>query len=147
MLSLNIMEEELIGIKNTALSFILEAEDLKTLEEVKLQFLGKSGKLTLTIKDITKIPVEKRKEVGTLANEVKQTIENAISQRQENLKHKTENVLRQKIDVTNPGIKPPLGHLHLITQAIEEITGITKVSVWETERAKASYWEAPSLQQ
>jgi phenylalanyl-tRNA synthetase alpha chain len=118
------MEEELIGIKNTALSFILEAEDLKTLEEVKLQFLGKSGKLTLTIKDITKIPVEKRKEVGTLANEVKQTIENAISQRQENLKHKTENVLRQKIDVTNPGIKPPLGHLHLITQAIEEITGI-----------------------
>ena len=82
MLFLNVMEEELIGIKNTALSFILEAEDLKTLEEVKLQFLGKSGKLTLTIKDITKIPVEKRKEVGTLANEVKQTIENAISQRQ-----------------------------------------------------------------
>lgn len=139
MLSLSVMEEELIGIKNTALSFILEAEDLKTLEEVKLQFLGKSGKLTLTIKDITTIRVEKRKEVGALANEVKQTIENAISQKQESLKHETQNVLRQKIDVTNPGIKPSLGHLHLITQAIEEITGIfekigfTRVSYPEIE--------------
>ncbi len=124
MLFLNIMEEELIGIKNAALSFILEAEDLKTLEEVKLQFLGRSGKLTQTIKDITKISAEKRKEVGMLANEVKNTIEDAIKQREINLKHKTEKILRQKIDVSNPGIKPPLGHLHLVTQAIEEITGI-----------------------
>ncbi len=124
MLFLNIMEEELIGIKNAALSFILEAEDLKTLEEVKLQFLGRSGKLTQTIKDITKISVEKRKEVGMLANEVKNTIEDAIKQREINLKHKTEKILRQKIDVSNPGIKPPLGHLHLVTQAIEEISEI-----------------------
>lgn len=124
MLSLNIMEEELIGIKNTALSFILEAEDLETLEGVKLQFLGRSGKLTLTIKDITKIPSEQRREVGILANEVKQTIEDAIKSKTESLRHKTKTVLRQKIDVTNPGIKPPLGHLHLVTQAIDEISGI-----------------------
>ena len=124
MLSLNIVEEELIGIKNTALSFILEAEDLETLEGVKLQFLGRNGKLTLTIKDITKIPSEQRKEVGILANEVKQTIEDAIKSKTESLKHKTKTVLRQKIDVTNPGIKPPLGHLHLVTQAIDEISGI-----------------------
>jgi len=139
MLFLNIMEEELIGIKNAALSFILESEDLKTLEEVKLQFLGRSGKLTQTIKEITKISVEKRKEVGMLANEVKNTIENAIKQREINLKHKTEKILRQKIDVSNPGIKPPLGHLHLVTQAIEEITeifekiGYTKVRYPEIE--------------
>ena len=119
-----VMEEELIGIKNTALSFILEAEDLETLEDIKLQFLGRSGKLTLTIKDITKIPSEQRKEVGILANEVKQTIEDAIKSKTESLKHKTKTVLRQKIDVTNPGIKPPLGHLHLVTQAIDEISGI-----------------------
>ncbi|MCL5746830.1 MAG: phenylalanine--tRNA ligase subunit alpha [Patescibacteria group bacterium] len=118
------MEEELIGIKNTALSFILEAEDLETLEDVKLQFLGRSGKLTLTIKDITKIPPEQRKEVGILANEVKQTIEDAIKSKSESLKHKTKTVLRKKIDVTNPAILPPLGHLHLVTQAIEEISGI-----------------------
>lgn len=118
------MEEELLSIKNTALSFILEANNPESLEETKLQFLGRSGKLTLAIKDIAKAPPEKRKEIGVLANEVKQTIEEAIKDKTESLKRKTKNVLMEKIDVTNPGIKPPLGHLHLVTQAIEEITGI-----------------------
>ncbi len=118
------MEEELIGIKNAALSFILEAEDLKSLEETKLQFLGKSGKLTLTIKGITKIPVEKRPSVGVLANEVKKTIEEAIEQQTKLLLQRKQKNLLEKIDITNPGIKPPLGHLHLVTQAIEEISDI-----------------------
>ena len=128
-------------LKNTALSFILEAEDLKTLEEVKLQFLGKSGKLTLTIKDITKIPIEKRKEVGALANEVKKTIENAISQRQENLKHKTKKGSQAKNRCHKPGIKPPLGHLHLITQAIEEISGIFEKIGFERVRYPEIEWD------
>jgi phenylalanyl-tRNA synthetase alpha chain len=118
------MEEELIGIKNAALSFILEAEDLKSLEETKLQFLGKGGKLTLTIKDITKIPVEKRPAVGILANEVKKTIEEAIEQQEKILLKKKQRNLLEKIDITNPGIKPTLGHLHLVTEAIEEISNI-----------------------
>lgn len=118
------MEEELIGIKNTALSFILEAKDLESLEETKLQFLGRSGKLTLTIKDIKKIPQEKRPAFGVLANEVKNTIEEAIKEQEEVLKKKKKTVLLEKIDVTNPGIKPQLGHLHLVTQAIEEISTI-----------------------
>ena len=44
------MEEDLIGIKNSAISLILEAKDLKELEELQLQFLGRSGKLTLALK-------------------------------------------------------------------------------------------------
>lgn len=118
------MEEELIGIKNAALSFILEAEDLKSLEETKLQFLGKGGKLTLKIKDITKIPVEKRPVVGILANEVKKTIEEALEQQEKILQKKKQKNLLEKIDITNPGIKPTLGHLHLVTEAIEEISDI-----------------------
>src|ERR1035437_10307872 len=102
------MEEDLIGIQNAALSFILEAEDLDNLEETKLQFLGRSGKLTLIIKEITKVPPEKRKEFGILLNEIKQTLEEAIKDKAENLKHKTKTVLRENIDVTNPGIKPTL---------------------------------------
>ena len=135
------MEEELIGIKNAALSFILEAEDLKSLEEVKLQFLGKSGKLTLAIKEITKIPAAKRKEVGILANEVKNTLENAIGEQENHLKKKGVNILRQKIDVTNPGILPPLGHLHLVTQAIEEITRIFEKVGFERVRYPEIEWD------
>lgn len=118
------MEEELIGIKNTALSFILEAQDLQSLEETKLQFLGKSGRLTLALKEVTKLPVEQRPAFGILANEVKKTIEDAILEQQEVLKNQKKSKILEKIDVTNPAILPPLGHLHLVTQAIEEISEI-----------------------
>src|SRR3989344_1790499 len=120
------MEEELIGIKNAALSFILEAESLESIEETKLQFLGKNGRLTIAIKDIKKVPEDKRAAVGMLANEVKETIERAIESKKQNLKEKSLSHVVKKIDVTNPGKAAPIGHLHLITQAIEEITDIFK---------------------
>lgn len=133
------MEEELISTKNAAISLILDALDLKELEELKLQFLGRNGKLTLLIKGISKIPIEKRPEVGVLANDVKTTIENALKQKELELGNARLKVRREKIDVTNPGIKPPLGHLHLITSAISEITeifnkiGFTRVRYPEVE--------------
>jgi phenylalanyl-tRNA synthetase alpha chain len=135
------MEEELIGIKNTALSFILEAEDLENLEETKLQFLGRSGKLTLALKEIIKVPVEKRKEFGLLANEVKQTIEDAIEIQKSKLKTQKLGKVVGKIDVTNPGIKPLLGHLHLVTQAIEEITNIFEKISFEKLRYPEVEWD------
>ncbi len=135
------MEEELIGIKNSALSLILESTDLKDLEETKLQFLGKSGKLTLTIKEITTVPIEKRKEIGILANDVKQTIEQAIADQFEMLSKKKKTTLIEKIDVTNPGIKPEIGHLHLVTQAIEEITDIFEKIGFERVRYPEVEWD------
>lgn len=117
------MEQELMTIKNNAVSLILDAQDEKELEEIKLQFLGKSGTLTLAMKEMAKLPAEKRPEVGQLANEVKQIIEEAITNAGAGFH--TQKIERiQKIDVTEPGIKPPLGHLHLVTQAIEEISAI-----------------------
>jgi phenylalanyl-tRNA synthetase alpha chain len=118
------MENELLNIKNNAISLILDTNNPEELEEIKLQFLGRSGQLTLVMKELPKIDPEKRREVGILANEVKESIENAIRDKEQNLKHQVIKSKIQKIDVTNPGIRPPLGHLHLITQAISEITSI-----------------------
>ena len=113
-------------IKNSAVSMIIEAGDQKELDEIKLQFLGRSGKLTLTLKEITKIPIEKRVAVGQLANEVKRVIEETLDEKKSTLKLQTSSQKKQSIDITNPGIKPEIGHLHLITQAIEEISEIFK---------------------
>lgn len=118
------MEEKLLSLKNNAVSMILDTSDPKELEEIKLQFLGKSGQLTLALKELPKIDPEKRKDIGILANEVKATIEDAIEDKESNLKHIKIKEKIEKIDVTNPGIKPPLGHLHLVSQAIYEITDI-----------------------
>lgn len=120
------MEEELIGIKNSAISLILESSDLDTLEEIKLQFLGRSGKLTQAIKDIVKIPMEKRPEVGMLANEVKNTIEETIDQKKNELTSQKSKQRIEKIDTTAPGVKPEIGHLHPITQVLMDVVDVFK---------------------
>lgn len=118
------MENTLMQIKNNAVSLILEAQDVKELERIKLQFLGRSGTLTQAMKEVTKLPKEQRPEFGRLANDVKSIIENTIEQTKLTLSNKKQTQRAQSLDVTEPGIKPRLGHLHLITQAIEEITDV-----------------------
>ena len=135
------MEDQLINLKNNAVSLILDAENKEELEEIKLQFLGRSGTLTTLIKELPKIPAEKRKEVGALANEVKQTIEETIESQITNLKFQTSKKIRAKIDITNPAVLPPLGHLHLVTQAIEEITEIFRSIGFKRVRYPEVEWD------
>src|SRR3989338_5451190 len=120
------MEEELMQIKNSAVSMIIDASDQKELEEIKLQFLGRSGKLTLTLKEITKIPAEKRAIVGQLANEVKRVIEESIESKLSSLISYFSSQRKQNIDVTAPGIKPGIGHLHPMTQVLHDVIDIFK---------------------
>lgn len=113
-----------MNLKNEALSLIIDAQDAKALDELKLMYLGKSGKLTLLLKELPKVPLERRPEVGQLANEVKESIEETLQNQLATIRHTTLSKERERIDVTNPGVKPTIGHLHLTTQAIEEITAI-----------------------
>lgn len=120
------MEEELIGIKNSALSLILEAKDSKEIEELRIQFLGRSGKLTLLIKELPKLPAAIRPEVGRLANEVKKTLEETLDNQDRVLKNLKTMTIKEKIDMTIPGIKPEVGHIHPLTQVTYEIVDVFK---------------------
>jgi phenylalanyl-tRNA synthetase alpha chain len=118
------MENELINIKNNAVSLILESKSKEELESLRVQFLGRNGALTLFMKEMVKLPVEQRAEIGRRANEVKQIIENALTEATGTQTKKSATERARSLDITDPGIKPPLGHLHLITQAIDEISAI-----------------------
>jgi len=113
-------------IKNSAVSMIIEAADQKELEEIKLQFLGRSGRLTLTMKEMAKLPIEKRPEVGYLANEVKKTIEETLENKISSIKNQISKARKEKIDITAPGIKPNIGHLHPMTQVLYEVVDVFK---------------------
>jgi len=118
------MEEILIHIKNELLSLLVDTQDQKTLDEIRIQFLGRNGKLTTALKNLSKLPQEERPAAGKFANEIKKTIEEELKIYELRFKKKEQEGRKQQFDVTNPGIKPPLGHLHLVTQAIREITAI-----------------------
>ena len=127
-LNLNILKEE-------ALLKSKDIKDTKELVNTKLYFLGTSGKLTKILKEIKNLPPEARKNAGTKANEVKQAIEDLFKE-----KRLTNTDLEKEwLDTTSPGIPPKIGHLHIVTQAILEITriferiGFTRVRYPEVE--------------
>jgi len=132
------MQEELLQLKNNALSLILEAKSPKELEEIRIQFLGRNGELTLAMKDIAKLSKEEKPLMGKIINETKNIIENAVSDKLGSL-HSKSSAQNSTLDYTEPGIKPPLGSLHLVTEAIREITdifqkiGFTRVRYPEVE--------------
>lgn len=135
------MEKKLSQIRSAALSLILGVKSATELEEIKLQFLGRSGIFTIAVKEIVKLPKENRPEAGKIANEVKQTIEQAINQTLVNFKSQNKNRKKINLDVTEPSIKPPLGSLHLVTQAIEEITSIFQSIGYTKERYPEVEWD------
>jgi phenylalanyl-tRNA synthetase alpha chain len=114
------MQEEIISLKNEALAQIMEAKTDEELENLRISYLGRNGKLTELIKNIKNIEPEKRGQVGTSINEAKNTLLTSLAER----KNKISVSAKVWFDSTIPGIKPEIGHLHLITQAIEEISKV-----------------------
>lgn len=120
------MHEDLLNSKNSAISLILDARDEKELEEIKVEFLGRSGRLTLIMKELPKLSPEERPQAGRLANEVKTAIESAIQEKEKELKQKTTQRRKQEIDITAPGIKPAIGHMHPMSQVLLDVVDVFK---------------------
>lgn len=114
------MQEQIQNTKNEALSQIMVAKSLEELESIRVNYLGRSGRFTEYIKQIRDVPAEDRRQIGAVINEAKQALELALHEQINKIKSN----FRTWFDPTVPGIKPPVGHLHIITQAIEEITSV-----------------------
>lgn len=126
------------NIKNQAISSILEAKSEKELEELRINYLGRKGRLTQVLKQLSQLPPEERKEMGRLANDAKKAVQETIRNQQRSLREEPK-LEKEWLDVTAPGKKPAQGHLHLITHTIREIThifekiGFTRVRYPEVE--------------
>ena len=94
------------------------AGTIEQLAGTETKFLGKKGSLNQYFEKLTK---EQKAKQGKVFNLAKQKTEKLIAARKNELIRKTES---ERFDVTIPGILTPLGHLHLVTQAIREISAI-----------------------
>ncbi|NMC36142.1 phenylalanine--tRNA ligase subunit alpha [Candidatus Beckwithbacteria bacterium] len=114
--------QDLLTIKLQAISALNDIQSVKDLEELKTNYLGKNGILKKATAQITTIPAEQRPTFGKTANEVKKELEQVFTQKEQELgSSKTQ---KDWFDVTMPGVKPPQGHTHLVSQTIAEIDEI-----------------------
>ena len=114
--------KDLPKLQKQALEEIKTSKSLETLESLRRKYLAKkSGLLTRIIKELPNLEPEERKKTGQIINQVKLEIEQALEKKfgeQSTINN------QQFLDVTAPGVPVPEGHLHLITQAIREISVI-----------------------
>ncbi len=116
------MRRELEKLGDEAREKILQVKDEKSLEKVRIEFLGrKQGRITKVLRSIKNLPSKDRPLIGGLVNQLKEEIEKELKERKKSIEKEER---EEYIDITLPGKKPLVGKLHPITQTIEEIKRI-----------------------
>lgn len=117
---------ELELLRQQAASHIKQASDLKVLDDCRVNFLGKKGKLTEYLKKLGQLPAEERPVVGQKVNAIKEELQLLIEDRASELRalQVAAQLKAEAIDVSLPGRQQNLGSLHPITQVRERIETI-----------------------
>lgn len=137
------------SLKKEAQEEIRKARDLKGLNEVFNKYLGKKGELTLILRSLARFPRAKRVKVGKAANELKDFIKQKIEtkiRKMPSLGPSAEEA--EWFDITLPGKKPSLGHLHPLTQVkrkVEEIFQSMGFSIVEGPEIETEWYNFDAL--
>ncbi|BAU65538.1 phenylalanyl-tRNA synthetase, alpha subunit [Stanieria sp. NIES-3757] len=122
----NQLETQLKELEQQALESIGALGNLEELEQLRVKYLGKKGDLSQILRGMGKLSPEERPIVGTLANEVKEKIQNQLDSRRQTLQQaEIEAQLQaETLDVTMPGVSRPLGHIHPLNGMIDRILDV-----------------------
>ena len=117
------METQVNEIKLNALDEIEKASNLRELEDVRVKYLGKKGKLTAILKTMGSLAPEDRPKLGSVVNQAKTELESKITDKEEILQKEELNrkLESERIDVSLPSSKIIRGSKHPLTRVIEEI--------------------------
>jgi len=102
---------------------IEQAQDLAALDQVRVEYLGKRGRLTDLLKGLGKLSAEERPAAGAKINEVKEQLQSKINHCRNDLENADleARLASEALDVTLPGRGEDCGGLHLITHTMERI--------------------------
>lgn len=109
---------------------ITQVSDIKQLESLRVNYLGKKGLITSQLKQLGQLPPEDRPQAGQAINKAKKTIQQSIELQKTNIQqsHLALALENERIDVTLPGRGQGLGGIHPITISLRKIENLfTKI--------------------
>ena len=115
--------ENLEPLANEAKAAIAAAEDGATLEQLRVDYLGKKGQITALLKGLGQLSAEERPAAGAQINVVKQELQELIGARKNALESAAveTKLAAETIDVTLPGRDKSTGGIHPVTRTMERM--------------------------
>ena len=102
---------------------LVETDDLKVLDDLRVKYLGKKGLITELNSEIKNVPNEEKKEFGMLVNELRNTFNEYFDKTKEIIDTKilNERLEKEAIDISLPATKIELGAPNILEKVIEEV--------------------------
>lgn len=117
------MQEKIDVLKDTFLNELSLCTDLKTLNDLRVSYLGKKGSVTEISNIIGSLSLDEKKEVGKMINDLKQKMTCLLDEKKLHLEKEalTKRLESEKIDISLPATKISVGGLHPIEKVLDEI--------------------------
>ncbi|HEY9687273.1 MAG TPA: phenylalanine--tRNA ligase subunit alpha [Coleofasciculaceae cyanobacterium] len=120
------LRQELESLRGQAEAAMSGATGQESLEAVRVEYLGRKGKITGVMRGLKDVPHEDRPLIGALANEIQESLERALEGRLDSFRREAiaGKLKAEAIDVTMPGTYRPMGQGHPLTRVTKEICDI-----------------------
>ena len=117
------MKEKVENLKKEALEKISKASNLKELNDLRVEYLGKKGPISELTTHMKELTPEEKKDFGKLLNGLKQDVTNAIDTKIKEYQEAelNEKLSKEKIDVTLPATKITVGAPNILEKIIEDV--------------------------
>ena len=110
-------------VKDLLKKDLVDTDDLKVLDDLRVKYLGKKGLITELNSEIKNVPNEEKKEFGMLVNELRNTFNEYFNKTKDKIDTKilNERLEKEAIDITLPATKVEVGAPNILEKVIEEV--------------------------
>jgi len=133
------------SLRKRALDEAEGIEDIKQLEFFRVKYLGRKGELTDILRSLKGLSLNERKNLGQAANKLRRELEEVVDFKHKELSAEGKD---EFIDITRPGKKVAVGHLHPLTKIEDEIKEIftsLNFSIVEGPELESEYYNFDAL--
>jgi len=118
--------QEINALEKEIRRILTDVQSLEALDQFRINFLGKKGKITLLTKQLGALPREERPDAGKAINRLKSWVEQVLEEKKQSVKAlvRRKRIEGERFDITIPGRRIPVGREHPITLISREIADI-----------------------
>lgn len=139
---------DLGDLRKNAINEIKNSTGMEELDEVRVKYLGREGKLTEVLRSLSDLPLEKKREIGPVANSLKDELLEIIKEKKEEFEERLKEKKKAQIDLTKPGEEVRSGRFHpltLVGRKVKKIFSSLNFEVVDGPHVEFEYYNFDAL--